>query len=175
MLRPTVSQPVCLGVKPPSGAQDQIFITVRQLRVCWCGAPSLDERTGLSFRIAAGTRQHSHSWVLVPQDSRPYFTVSESRLPQTGGPGLRIYILREQGGPIIPPKHRVPFSSHPMTCRDVVEVFETTSMQGTLSMIWHRQHKKHQVQQFFYCWMCIHCQRNVFTKLLRTNSPGTCG
>jgi hypothetical protein len=40
-----------------------------------------DERTGLSFTIAAGSRQRSHSRVWVPWNSRPYFTVSDWRLP----------------------------------------------------------------------------------------------
>jgi hypothetical protein len=58
------------------------------------------ERTDLSFTIAAGPRQRSHSRVRVPWDLRPYFTVSYSRLP---------------------------FSSPPPTRRVTVEVFDPAS------------------------------------------------
>jgi hypothetical protein len=48
-----------------------------------------DERTGLSFTIAAVPRQRSHSRVRVPWDSRPYFTVSDSRLSFSSPPTTR--------------------------------------------------------------------------------------
>jgi hypothetical protein len=57
---------------------------------------------GLWFTVAAGPRQSSHSQVRNPRDSWPHFTLSDSRLTQPGGPGPRIYITQEQGGPVIP-------------------------------------------------------------------------
>jgi hypothetical protein len=64
---------------------------------------------GLSFTIAAGPRQRSHSRYRVPQDSWPYLTVSDSRFPQPVGPGPRIYILQEQSDPVIPLDTGFPF------------------------------------------------------------------
>jgi hypothetical protein len=71
-----------------------------------------DERMVLSYTIVAGPRQRSHSQVLVPLDSRPYFTVSESGLPQN------------QGNRVSPPGF---FSSSPNTRRATVEVFDPAS------------------------------------------------
>jgi hypothetical protein len=68
-----------------------------------------DERTGLPLTIAAGLRQRCQSWVRVQRDSWPYFTVLDSRLSQTGGPGPRIYIPQEQGGPVLPLGTGFPF------------------------------------------------------------------
>jgi hypothetical protein len=85
------------------------------------------------FTIAAGPRQRIHSQVRIPRDSLPHFTVSDSRLPQPGGPGPRIYIPQEQGGPVIlPDTDWVLFSSPPTTRRVAVEVFKPASTRDWL-------------------------------------------
>jgi hypothetical protein len=108
MLRPTVSRPVCLGIKHPSGAYDQIFITCVTVTVLFLWGALSDERTGLSFVYAAGSRKRSRPRVRVPWDSGPYFIFSNLRLP---------------------------FSSPPTTRRVTVEVFvpDSTRLQGSCS------------------------------------------
>jgi hypothetical protein len=54
-------------------------------------------------------RQRSHSRVRVARDSWPYFTVSHSRLSESGGPGPRICDLQVQGDPIISLGTEFPF------------------------------------------------------------------
>jgi hypothetical protein len=63
---------------------------------------------GLSFTIAAGPRQRSHSQVSVLRNPWPYFTLSDMTLSQPAGPGPRIYIPQEQSGPVIPPDSGFP-------------------------------------------------------------------
>jgi hypothetical protein len=71
MLRRTVSRSLYLGVKHPSRAYDQIFITVRQLRVCWCGALSLTRervcRLQLLLDLASAVILGSESRILLFQ------------------------------------------------------------------------------------------------------------
>jgi hypothetical protein len=51
LLRPTVSRPVCLGIKHPFGAYGQIFSTSVTVTVLFLWSVLSDERSGLSFYV----------------------------------------------------------------------------------------------------------------------------
>jgi hypothetical protein len=106
----------------------QIFVTPRQLLVCWCKSPFLIWVRAVVYNRCWSSPAQSSS-VRVTLDSWPYFTVSYSRLPQ-------IWWARS---PYLPPgtmwpkyisRHLVPFSLPPTTRRDMVEVMESASTQG---------------------------------------------
>jgi hypothetical protein len=76
---------VRLGDKPLETHDQNFYFPTEHLPLeSLCNILS-DERMGLSFTIAAGPRQRSHSQIRVPWDSWPHFTLSDSRLPQPAG------------------------------------------------------------------------------------------
>jgi hypothetical protein len=95
ILRTTVSRSVCLGVRCPS--------------VIYC-------------TIASRPCQSSHSWVEVPQNSRPYFTVS-SETPQTWKARSLYLYPPGTGWPSYTPGHWVPFCRLLRLAGTAVEVF----------------------------------------------------
>jgi hypothetical protein len=83
------------------------LIIFRQLRVCWCEAPSLTRSRVCTFQFllgiasAAFLRSESHG-------THKHILLSLFvRHPQLGGPGPCIYFSQEQGSPGIPPGTRL--------------------------------------------------------------------
>jgi hypothetical protein len=128
-LRPTVTRPVRLGIRCPSGTRDQFYflleIFVRQLRVCNFVAPSLT-------RGRACNLLHNYFWALPeqlllgrsPRRTHDHILLSHLRLPQPAGPGRSPYLYPTgTGWPSYTPGHWVPFLSPLTTRRAAVEVF----------------------------------------------------
>jgi hypothetical protein len=116
------------GVKHTSGAK------TRQLRVCWCGAPSLTRGQvcrlqlllALASAVILGSESYgTHDHILLPliRDS----TKLEEQDPYLYPP--------RPGWPSYTPRHWVPFSSPPKTRRATVKVFELASKRGWLQQL----------------------------------------
>jgi hypothetical protein len=101
-LRLTVSQSVSLGIEPHLGPTTRYLFLSYSYVLVSVGRPLWWEDG--SFVFATGPCQRSLSRVLVPWDLRPYFTVSDLRLP------------------ILSPS---------TTCRVTVEVFDPASTRVT--------------------------------------------
>jgi hypothetical protein len=93
--------------------------------------------------------------------------------PPTRGTGPCIYILRGQGGPVLPPRHWVPFSSPPTTRRAMVEVFEPASTRvstGQLNCLQDNSSTRTTSKTLlFYYRLRVRFRGNVFTDLLLRN------
>jgi hypothetical protein len=87
MLRRTVSRP-SLSWKAHLGLSTRFLLLSDSCGFVDMGR-SLWREDGSDVTIAAGPRQPNHSRVRVPWDSRPYFTVSDLRLPILSPPTTR--------------------------------------------------------------------------------------
>jgi hypothetical protein len=134
-LRPSVSRPVCLAVRHPSGTRDQFLfhlkILFRLLRVYYLVALSLTRGwvcnllllLVLSSAVPLGSDSHgTQDHILLPQFLR---------LPQPGVQCPRIYIPKEQGGSVIPPGTGFPLRRLLRLAGTTVEVFYPASTRDT--------------------------------------------
>jgi hypothetical protein len=150
----------------PSGAYGQIFVTVRQLRVCWCGAPSLTRGRVCSLQlllvlasavILGSKSRGTHGHILPSQ-------IWEIHQPGSKGPS--IYNSRNRVAQLYPQALGSLFVA-PHDSQGYGGGIRTRLDAGfypswLLYITWHGPNRKHRSYNKYWC-------RSVLTDLLLRN------
>jgi hypothetical protein len=130
-------------------------------RLLMWGALS-NERTGLSFTIAAGPRRLSHSRVRVPRDSWQYYGLRFETPPTWRARSPYIYPPRTEW-PSYTPRHWVSFSSPPTTPRATVEVIDPASTWAMILWIYDWSVSLMKTQCLLCGRKCLECYVDMST------------
>jgi hypothetical protein len=120
MIRPTVSRPVCLGVKPHLGPKTRILLLSHSWEFADVGRPLWREDESVVYNCCWSSPAQSFSG---PSPAGLIFETS----PTWRARPLHLCLPRNRW-PSYTPKHWVHFSSPPTTRRATVEVFEPATM-----------------------------------------------
>jgi hypothetical protein len=128
----------------------EIFITLWQLRSCFCGAPSLTRGWICLLYMLLDLASAVSLGVRVSWDSRPYFTVSDFRLPFSSPTTTRWYSTPPPPAPVV---FKITSRHGPRRRHDPSIVVEACLLRLSIATVAERAKWK---TPFFYC-----CRRYV--------------
>jgi hypothetical protein len=104
MLWPTVSRPICLGVKPNLGPRTRFLLMSHSCRFIDVRHPLWRENGSFVYSCFWTLPAQSYSG-LIPAGLMTIFYCLTFETPPTRRPGPFTYFHQEQDDPIIPPRH----------------------------------------------------------------------